>query len=123
MIQSEETRQKISIAVIATKRALKRQRLAARAAEAAEEATADLRPAFNSIFSSSTSSTTGYSADSGGMYSGSEGESDYEEGSYDQGQPVTLDPLELERAVIEVTALRRQLTAWMDAYEKSKLKK
>lgn len=28
-----------------------------------------------------------------------------------------MNALELEKAIIEVTALRRQLTAWMDAYE------
>jgi hypothetical protein len=136
VVQSEETRQKISIAVTATKRSLKKQRLAARAAEAAEAATADLRPAFSSIYlgklgstsssGSSRSSTdenrtsdgyADYSGD-GGAYSGSEGESDYEDGGYVQAEPVTLDALELEKAVIEVTALRRQLTAWMDAYEK-----
>lgn len=132
VVHSEETRRKISIAVSTTKRSLKKQRLAARAAEAAEAATADLRPAFSNIYVGSTGRTsTGGStggrddyrdyrdSNESGAYSGSEGESDYEEGPYEQqAQPVILNPLELEKAVIEVTALRRQLTAWMDAYEK-----
>jgi len=104
---------------------LKKQRLAARAAEAAEAATADLRPAFSSIYvgsigtrGRSTGDRDDYSTN-GDEYSESEGESDYEEEPYEeQGQPVTLNEFELEKAVIEVTSLRRQLTAWMDAYEK-----
>jgi hypothetical protein len=131
IVQSEETRRKISLAVAFTKRSLKKQRLAARAAEAAEAATADLRPAFSGIYSGSTGGSTstsrdwaeggsGYSSggeysDGGGAYSGSEGESDYEE---ERIETIILNPMELEKAVIEVTALRRQLTAWMDAYEK-----
>ena len=89
--QSEETRNKISTTVTATKRLLKRQRLAARAAEAAQAATADLKPAFSALDSSD-----------------------------EQGEETVLDAITLEKAVIEVTALRRQLTAWMNAYETSK---
>jgi hypothetical protein len=63
------------------------------------------------------STTDGYT-DYSGAYSESEGESDYEEGPDGPIEPVILNSLELEKAVIEVTALRRQLTAWMDAYEK-----
>jgi hypothetical protein len=94
VVHSAETRAKISAAVRATKRRLQRERLAARAAQAAEAATADLRPVFTA-------------AD--------------EAGGRDGGEGLLLDPMELEGAVIELTALRRQLTAWMDAYENSEL--
>lgn len=97
---SPETKAKISAAVSATKRKLRRQRLAARAAAFAEEATADLRPAF-------------------AMASTGEADGDEEDMADSEEAPLQLDMLELEKLVIEVTALRRQLTAWMDAYEKS----
>lgn len=70
---------------------LKRERLAARAEEAAQAATADLKSAFTTP-----------------------------EASDDKGEEMVLDSIELEKAVIEVTALRRQLTTWMNAYEASK---
>eukprot|EP00889_Picochlorum_renovo_P005525 jgi/Picre1/32555/NNA_007901.t1 len=84
---SPETREKISRAVSSTKTMLKKQRLAERAASVAAAATADLRPAFKD----------------------STMQEDEDE--------LILDMIELEKAVIEVTLLRDQLTMWMEAYE------
>lgn len=85
---SKETREKISRAVSSTKAMLRKQRLAERAASVAAAATADLRPAF---FSDS--------------------------GMQEDEDDLILDMMELEKAVIEVTMLRDQLTMWMEAYE------
>eukprot|EP00890_Picochlorum_soloecismus_P001671 jgi/Picsp_1/2504/NSC_00735-R1_---NA--- len=93
---SLETRLKIANNVSSTKRMLKRQKLAERAAAAAEEATADIRNSFEHR----------------NLYSDQECSEDNLE-----AENLLDDMIELEKAVIEVTALRNQLTAWMDAYE------
>ena len=103
---SEETRMKMS----ATKQRKRSQRLAARAALAAEEATADLRSVFASI-------------DGDGEDDEEEdqprGERSEENVDMDgrAGQPGLLDMLGLERAVLELTSLRNDLTKWMNAYD------
>ena len=93
---SPETRLKIANKVSSTKRMLKRQKLAERAAAAAEEATADIRDSFENRKISS--------------------DQEYYEDDFESDNLLN-DMIELEKAVIEVTALRNQLTAWMDAYE------
>lgn len=84
---SPDTREKIARAVSSTKTMLKKQRLAERAASVAAAATADLRPAF------------------------------FDSGIQEEEDDLILDTIELEKAVIEVTMLRDQLTLWMEAYE------
>jgi hypothetical protein len=81
---SAETRQIISDSVRATKKKLKRERLADRAARAAVAATADIRSRTLTM---------------------------------DDGDGVLVDMIELEKAVVEVTRLRDELTSWMEAYE------
>lgn len=94
---SAETREKISESVHTTKSRLKKARLASRAAAAAEAATADLRHPY---------------------YYSKRDDDDTE-----QAEEQILDMIELERAVIEVTRLRDQLTSWMDLYESKHGKK
>lgn len=118
----DATRAKIAASVRATKRHLRRQRLALRAATAAEAATADLRPALQllkpgSIFQQPGFVPGGEHSDAG-AYSGSESDSD-EEGVLQEEEPPLLDMLQLEKAVMEMVSLRRQLSAWMEAQEKS----
>ena len=84
---SEATRQAISDAVRSTKLRLKKERLADRAARAAVAATADLR---------FQSKTRPFAADDSSLI---------------------LDMIELEKAVVEVTRLRDELTSWLDLYE------
>lgn len=110
-----EVCQRIGTSVSATKQRLRRERLAARAAAAAEAATADLRPAF--AYSSGLSTASG--GESGGE---SEGEYDYDWEGEEEDEFVVLDMLELEKSVIELTSLRRQIANWMNAYEKSTLR-
>ena len=102
-----EVCQRIGTSVSVTKQRLRRERLAARAAAAAEAATADLRPAF----AYSSGSATASEGESGGEY-------DYESQS-EEDEFLVLDMLELEKSVIELTALRRQIASWMNAFEKS----
>ena len=91
---SEETREKISESVHRTKSMLRREKLASRAAAAAVAATADIREPYRKY----------------------DDDDDDEKEKEEKGGDV-LDMIELERAVIEVTRLRDQLTAWMDVYE------
>jgi len=86
---SEETREKISESVHRTKSMLRREKLASRAAAAAVAATADIREPYRK----------------------------YDDEKEKEEKEDVLDMIELERAVIEVTRLRDQLTAWMDVYE------
>lgn len=99
---SEETRAKISESVHLTKTMLRRERLADRAAAAAAAATADLRQPYYYIEQDRKQ------------------QQQEEEGG---GGEHILDMIELERAVIEVTRLRDQLTTWMDLYEEKHGKK
>ena len=109
---TEETRRKIGESLSATRRGLRRDRLAARAAAAAEQATADLRAAFTAT------STVGAASYTDGDYSDSEGED--EDGVPVPVEEAVLDMFALEKAVIGMTSLKRQLSTWMDAYEQSK---
>ena len=103
VVQSGETREKIAAGVRRTKQRLKRERLAARAAQAAEAFTADLRPAFAA------------------KPLNSDDEEEYTDSEEDENlEGLILDPIELEKAILEVQSLRNQLTSWMDAYERSK---
>ena len=93
--------------------------MAARAARAAEAATADLRSAYFTSRPSSPIRDNNESYDDEYEYDDDdEDDSDVDEENEEE-ELVLLDPLELEQAVIEFTALRRQLTSWMDAYENS----
>lgn len=113
---SDETKRKIGLAVSTTKRKLRKERLAQRAAIAAEEATADLR--HKKVFASQSNTTTSeedYDDDND-----NDGYDSYDdEDNLEEEEELVLDMLELEKTVIELTSLRTQLSAWMDAYEKS----
>lgn len=114
---SEDTKLKIAASERATKYRLRRQRLASLAAAAAEAATADLRPAFDARHTGEAlqrvfTGATGPHEDGGGSGSSSSSESDDSE-----EEAALLDMLGLEKAVIEMMSLRRQLGAWMTAQE------
>jgi len=96
---------KIADSVKTTKRRLRRERLAARAAAMAEEATADLRPAFSASRDSDISSDD------------EEGDEEDAFTDADPDETVLTDRLKFEKSVMELVALRRQLSAWMAAYE------
>ena len=100
---SEETKMKMS----ETKQRKRKQKLAARAAAAAEKATADLRHVYASIDSPDENEDLQETdVKNGGSWERKE-----------EGTPMLLNPLQLEKAVLELVNLRESLTQWMNAYE------